>query len=221
MIFLPPCVLVWLGSGSGSTEVFCSTDTCDTAVFPFCRAVGTQLASFSFSHSGLFPLHCRDIGSKLCCRLTVQINKRRRVSRGSGWGKSIRSHEDGSQQECERAEVRARWRWGERQVISRAPNCMLKSLESFSPPRGNDCSGAQWGLVSDYDRVCIQCPACKTWEGGAVKSWFIMPLHPGYLIVRVGDVKSRYQKICLKCFQDFQVWHQIAAKIKSFSCNLK
>lgn len=75
----------------------------------FCRAVGTLWPCFSFSHSSLFPLHCRDVGSKLCCRLTVQINKKRRVSRSSGWGKSIGSkrieRERAREQENSKTEV--------------------------------------------------------------------------------------------------------------------
>lgn len=160
---------------------------CDTAVFPFCREVGTQLASFSFSHSGLFPLHCQDIGSKLCCRLTVQINKRRQVSQLGQINKVRRGWKPAGVGES-RGESKTEVEGAAGNQLS--PQLHVKLTGTFFPPRGNDCSGAQWGLISDYDWVCIQCPACKTWEGDAVKSWFIMPLHPGYLIVIVGDVKS-------------------------------
>lgn len=124
------------------------------AHFPCSRAIETQSPFFSFRRCSLFPLHCQDNGSTPCWRLTAQINRERRAPRSFGWGKSIGSNEDGNQQEWGRVEG------NNKAEVERAVGNQVSHQQHVKPtgilfPRGNECSGAQWGLPAE---VCIKCP---------------------------------------------------------------
>lgn len=115
--------------------------------FPCCRPTETQFPCISFSHCSLFPLHCQEDGSRLWCILTVQINKKRRVSRSLRWVKSIGSNEDGNQQEWEKVGGSGKMEV-ERAVGNQVSHQLHVKLTGTLFPWGNEFSGTQWGLIS-------------------------------------------------------------------------